>query len=191
MSKITYGDGAVSNYSYDSCGNITRITGKEDVKYTYDALNRLVREDNAALNSSYTYSYDAGGNITAKKVYAYTTGTLKAPTQTINYVYGDAGWKDKLTSWNGKSITYDESGKPLSYKGGALTWDERNRLKSSRNGTAYVEYTYAQDGKPVKAVALISFGYIGTKELTYAEGRLYRQTVKLTNVSGERTCRAT
>ncbi len=144
-----------------------------------------MREDNAALNGSYTYSYDAGGNITAKKVYAYTTGTLKVPTQTINYVYGDAGWKDKLTSWNGKSITYDESGNPLSYKGGALTWDERNRLKSSRNSTAYVEYTYAQDGKPVKAVALISFGYVGTKELTYAEGRLYRQTVKLTNVSGD------
>ena len=185
VSKITYGDGSVSNYSYDSCGNITRITGKEDVKYTYDALNRLVREDNAALNGSYTYSYDAGGNITAKKVYAYTTGTLKAPIQTINYVYGDAGWKDKLTSWNGKSITYDESGNPLSYKGGALTWDERNRLKSSRNSTAYIEYTYAQDGKPVNAVALISFGYVGTKELTYAEGRLYRQTVKLTNVSGD------
>lgn len=183
--QVVYGNGETSNYSYDSSGNITRITGREDVKYTYDALNRLVREDNKALNKSYTYSYDAGGNITAKKVYAYTTGTLKAPSQTINYVYGDAGWKDKLTSWNGKSITYDESGNPLEYKGGALTWDARNRLKRSRNNMAYIEYTYAQDGRPVKAVALISIGYIGTKELTYAEGRLYRQTVKLTNISGD------
>ena len=67
VSKITYGDGATSTYSYDACGNITQVSGKETVKYSYDGLNRLVREDNAALNNSYTYSYDAGGNITAKK----------------------------------------------------------------------------------------------------------------------------
>ena len=29
------------------------------------------------------------------------------------YTYGDADWKDKLTAFNGKNITYDAIGNPL------------------------------------------------------------------------------
>ena len=184
VSQVVYGNGETCNYVYDSCGNITQITGKENVKYTYDALNRLVREDNADIGNSYEYNYDAGGNITAKKVYGYTTGMLGAPIKTYSYVYGDDNWKDKLTSWNGQSITYDDIGKPLDYKGCTLAWDERNRLIRTLNSKAYTEYTYGKDGKPVKSVSLISGGYIGTSEITYAEGRLYKKTTRVTTVSG-------
>ena len=184
VSQVVYGNGETCNYVYDSCGNITQITGKENVKYTYDALNRLVREDNADIGNSYEYNYDAGGNITVKKVYGYTTGMLGAPIKTYSYVYGDDNWKDKLTSWNGQSITYDDIGKPLDYKGCTLAWDERNRLIRTLNSKAYTEYTYGKDGKPVKSVSLISGGYIGTSEITYAEGRLYKKTTRVTTVSG-------
>ena len=177
---ITYGDGSTSTYSYDACGNITQVSGKENVKYSYDGLNRLVREDNVALNKSYTYSYDAGGNITAKKEYVYTTGTLGAAVKTYNYVYGSSGWKDKLTSWNGQSITYDGYGNVKSYKGATYTWDRLNRLKScvKSNGTA--EYTYNAEGLPERIELDYGNGMVSTDEREYVNGRLYKESKILT-----------
>ena len=63
-----------------------------------------------------------GGNILNKKEYAYTTGTLGTPTDTIVYTY-DSVWKDKLLSYDGgATITYDAIGNPLTYNGYTFTW---------------------------------------------------------------------
>ncbi len=40
--------------------------------YTYDNLNRLLRENNAVANYTFVYTYDDAGNILTKKTYAYT-----------------------------------------------------------------------------------------------------------------------
>ena len=118
--------GAIDNngksiaYSYDANGNIKTITENDKViTYSYNELNELTREDNQVLNKTIVYSYDDGGNIQSKIEYPYTD-TLTAPsgaTNTVNYTYGDANWKDKLTSFNGKEITYDAIGNPLTYDG--------------------------------------------------------------------------
>ena len=52
-------------YTYDADGNITAIheNGKLKVRYHYDGLNRLVREDNQPLKLTTTYTYDNGGNL--------------------------------------------------------------------------------------------------------------------------------
>ena len=73
----------------------------------YDALGQLTRVDSAVQNKSFAYTYDAGGNLTAVKEYAYTTGTLGAVQNTVAYSYGNSNWKDLLTSYAGQSITYD------------------------------------------------------------------------------------
>ena len=44
-------------------------------------LGQLTRVDSQKENKSYTYSYDNRGNITSKKEYAYTTGTLGTATK--------------------------------------------------------------------------------------------------------------
>ena len=55
-------------------------------------------------NKSFTYAYDAGGNLTEVKEYAYTTGTLPTtPVDTVTYSYGNANWKDLLTSYDGRA----------------------------------------------------------------------------------------
>ena len=48
ISTVTYGDGKRLRYAYDECGNIACIYENEalSVRYTYDKLNRLIREDN-------------------------------------------------------------------------------------------------------------------------------------------------
>ena len=55
-------------------------------------------------NATWVYSYDRGGNILSKAKYAYTTGTLGTAAETIPYTYGDANWKDKLSSIFGVSM---------------------------------------------------------------------------------------
>ena len=52
-------------YKYDKMGNICRIdeNGAPVVWYKYDALNRLIREDNKSFGKTWLYSYDNKGNI--------------------------------------------------------------------------------------------------------------------------------
>lgn len=44
-------------YAYDGMGNITKVyeNGKMKIRYEYDALNRLVREDNKGLKRTEVY----------------------------------------------------------------------------------------------------------------------------------------
>ena len=82
-----------------------------------------------------------------KKYYYSTLNTLldSAIIETYNYSYGDTQWKDKLTSFNGNTITYDAMGNPTSYLGKTLTW-EGKRLISYTDGSTSITYAYNEDG---------------------------------------------
>jgi len=153
VSKIS---GVIVNqyqYVYDNNGNIIQIKNGSGViqnQYAYDDLGQLVREDNRALNKSYTYSYDNAGNITSRKTYSFTTGTLGTATKTESYTYGNASWGDLVTSINGYSITYDAVGNPLTYYTGGLdsvlTWTNGRQLASFENMDGLRTYTYNDEG---------------------------------------------
>ena len=51
------------NYDYDANGNIIRVYENDiqRVRYYYDGLNRLVREDNNCIDKTITYCYDKCG----------------------------------------------------------------------------------------------------------------------------------
>ena len=87
--------------------------------------DKLIREDNQALGYTYTYSYDNAGNITSKKRYAFTTGTLTGSYMGTGYTYGDSTWGDLLTYVGGNRIEYDEIGNPTRigmYDGSTDMW---------------------------------------------------------------------
>ena len=141
-------------YEYDGVGNITseKVWTSDDTKplrekYTYDAKNQLVRHDSVTQNCTITYAYDAGGNITAKSIYAYTTGDLtgKTATKTVKYDYGNDAWKDELTAYNGERIEYDEIGNPKLYRGWAMGWEGRQLKSAGKNGTN-LSFTYDSEG---------------------------------------------
>ena len=138
-----------------------------NLKYEYDALSQLTRENNKYLNQTITYTYDKGGNITKKTIYPYTAGSLNgvAPTQTIVYNYGNSSWTDLLTSYNGQNITYDAIGNPTSYLGYTLKWNGRQLSSLSGNGTT-ASYKYDADGlrsyKKVNGVET-TYQYVGDK----------------------------
>ena len=116
----------ILTYTYDNNGNITHVRRNNILiaRYTYDGMNQLVREDNAQLSKTYVFEYDTAGNITSKKEYSYTIGTPTTLISTKAYGYSQSGWKDKLVSFDGQSITYDVLGNPLTYFGHTLTWSE-------------------------------------------------------------------
>lgn len=140
-----------SNYTYDSKGNITKIViGNKEIRYKYDELSQLIREDNGLLNATYVYTYDNAGNITSKKTYALTAAgvTPTSPTSTRSYTYGDTDWGDKLTSYNGTTITYDDIGNPINYLNGTIftfEWTGRQLTAATKSGDT-ISFTYNDEG---------------------------------------------
>ena len=131
-------------YSYDEMGNISKVfeNGTMTVQYTYDALNRLVREDNKKLGKTYFTTYDNCGNILSKRETAYT---LKAEEELseetfTEVLYGYEANSDRLISYNGGAITYDEFGNPTGYRGNTLEWRYGKFLEK------YGSTTFAYDG---------------------------------------------
>ena len=113
VKKITQ-NGISFEYTNDNRGNIiSEKRGNLTTTYAYDALGQLIRVNDPHENATWVFNYDRGGNILSKAKYAYTTGTVGTALETIPYSYGDSNWKDKLTAYNGQSITYDAIGNPL------------------------------------------------------------------------------
>ena len=150
-------------YTYDDMGNIKTIKeGSKTETYTYDSLGQLTRVDSVWENKSIAYAYDNRGNILSKKEYAYTTDTLGTVTKTVNYAYGNTGWKDLLTNYNGeknadgtpKTYTYDAVGNPLTYRNGmTLTWANGRQLATLTKSGATSSYSYDINGNRTKKVA--------------------------------------
>ena len=157
IERVVYGDGTVLKYTYDGLDRIISVSeGTQGdssyiVKemYSYDAVGHVVRNDSADRNITTVFVYDTNGNMLSKTEYLYTTDETVTgePVSSVNYVYSDAEWKDKLTSYNGQTISYDEIGNPISYRDGiSFTWHGQ-RLKSLTAGTTYASYTYDENGK--------------------------------------------
>ena len=151
ISEYIYG------YTYDANGNITEISRRHKTaetaytkqqQFAYDELNQLVRADDLVKNCTEVYTYDNGGNILSVTTYPLTWGSLDGvtATKTVNYGYDDTNWRDKLTSYDGQAITYDEIGNPLSYKGYTLTWQNGRQLATLNGNGVTANYTYDVDG---------------------------------------------
>ena len=141
------------SYTYDNIGNITAIKKNDSAysSYTYDELSQLTRENfnnnDGKTNNDFTriWTYDALGNITSRKDYAYTTGAVGTETKTVKYYYPneDIPYEDgtkKLTSssWNNlllavdtdgnakisdtEKISYDKIGNPVEYLDHDMSW---------------------------------------------------------------------
>jgi len=140
-------------YEYDYNGNVTKISlsNGTEYRYVYDDLGQLLREDNTAQSRTYVYAYDNAGNILTKSTYALTAAGSTPSTlySTYNYGYGDATWGDKLTSYTGVSITYDDIGNPLSYYNGSsytFSWENARQLATLIKGSYSLSFEYNNEG---------------------------------------------
>ena len=118
----------------------------------------------------YEYAYDTYGNLLSVKTYDNAVDELLS---TDTYTYGDSQWLDRLTKYNGQTITYDGIGNPLNYYNGSsytFTWNGRE-LATAVKGSTSVSYKYGADGlRTQKTVGSTVYNYY------YADGLLVRQT---------------
>ena len=150
--NFTFGDSYDEyNYNYTTSRSLNRIYCEENENYRYyryDEADQLIAAYNVHDNTAETYTYDTNGNIRTKTLYSNAqVDDLEHATvvDTINYAYGDSSWSDKLTAYDGQTITYDAIGNPTSYKGAALTWQGRLLMSYAKDDERY-DYTYDADG---------------------------------------------
>ena len=75
-------------------------------------VNRPLGNGYTDITDTYTYTYDTAGNILSE------TKTSGGTTTSKTYTYGNTGWRDLLTGFNGTTISYDGAGNPTSYTNG-------------------------------------------------------------------------
>ena len=134
---------------YDQHGNITRWTENSDtvVRYEYDDVGQLIREDNPYLNETYLYTYDRAGNRTQKRTYEYSLATTP-PTlkSTVTYSYDG----DRLNNYNGTTtLEYDTLGNPLQYYNGSaytFEWQNGRQLSVATKGNKTLTFKYNDEG---------------------------------------------
>ena len=174
-------------YRYDNIGNIERAEQSDSVRgtianstYRYDRFNQLIQEERDG--KTWFYQYDTVGNLLWVRNYDYTgyadyneaasAASYKPELllDTDTYSYGDSEWQDLLTAFNGRSITYDAIGNPLTYYNGTdytMTWEQGRRLSALHTGEKTVDYRYDSEGKRTgKTVGT------GQTEYIYAGGQL-------------------
>ena len=159
-----------TKYKYDANGNITEIreNNKLVVRYGYDGLNRLIREDNVRLGKSFTLDYDANGNILSKNAYKLSfnrylreypadlsSGLGLPPGEESRYCYEEEGNRDRLKEFNGEVCEYDALGNPFVYRNKDLKWDRlKDLVKYDGTRFAYdatgLRISKARDGNKTK-----------------------------------------
>ena len=159
-SNLIYGD----NCHYDSNGRLVKIldSGSSTTTraiYGYDQQGQLTSA--TVGGTRYTYTYDTAGNIQSKKVGSTTT----------NYTYGNSAWRDLLTAYDGKSITYSGGNPTKYYNGSTFTWTQGRKLATAKVGNTNISYTYDMAGvRSSKTVGSTTYKY------TTLSGLVTRQT---------------
>ena len=141
-------------YSYDVHGNIAAVSGTNNSKYTYDSFDQLASEENSSLRKKWVYTYDDGGNILSKQEYRINIiNQTDSLIKTTTYTYGDESWPDLLTAYNGKAITYDGIGNPLSDGTWTYTWQHGRQLSEMSKSGTDITYSYDADGLRISKTA--------------------------------------
>ena len=84
------------------------------------------------------YEYDLSGNLLSETIKQLNSNLYPISTDTVYYGYSDSNWKDKLTSYDGQTITYDAIGNPLSYRDGiSMTWKNGRQLATLQKSGQY------------------------------------------------------
>ena len=165
-------------YEYDTNGNITDIYKKVNndwqrlYLYEYDEFNQLITSCDYINQKQYRYDYDEAGNILTETVSRIGAHGQLYDSRVNAYGYDDANWGDKLTSYNGETITYDEIGNPLSYRDGmTMSWLNGRKLTTLQSGNDSISYKYDSNGvRTSKTVNGVEYTY------EYLNGKLMHET---------------
>jgi len=158
------------SYSHDNADQLTSLTrAGTSVTVAYDDASRVqsVTLPNAVVQS---YAYDPASNLTGIEytrlgstlgdlVYGYDNRGLRTgvggayartslPTAVASATYNAA---NRLTSWGGQALTYDDNGNMTSDGTKALTWNARDQLVALSGGGTTASFAYDPFGRRASA----------------------------------------
>ena len=99
-------------------------------------------------------------------------------TASSTCTYGNADWPDLLTAFNGKSITYDAIGNPLSDGTWTYAWQHGRQLASMSKSGSSITYGYNADGKRISKTVngtTYNYAYLGDTltDLSWGSNRMH------------------
>ncbi|MFZ6727269.1 RHS repeat-associated core domain-containing protein [Undibacterium sp. MH2W] len=172
-------DNAIVSFSYDDGDRRTSMTLPNGIvaSYSYDQSSQLsaivYNKSDGSVIGDLRYSYDAGGRRIAIE------GSLAKFDLPSNVNSSSYDTHNRLTAWNGNTLSYDPNGNLLSDGQRNYLWDARNRLSNisdnSGNTSASFDYDALQRriGKTIggqKTVYLYD-GYNPVQELSNAQAQ--------------------
>lgn len=188
ISKWTYGNGLIRSMLYDSDGRLTAIAtpGVQDLRYTYDANNRITQIQNVAYSSlTQTYSYDPLSRL---------TGMVAAgANESIQY---DATGNRTLHNWlapisnevDASSNRINKDFITVASTGIIYGHDTRGNRSSQSWGGSTATYAYGafNELKSVSRTAASSYSNGGYVMATYPAGTTHYRT----NALGQRVAKS-
>ncbi len=152
-------------YTYDANGNITSIyeDGNLKTEYQYDALNRLVWEYDYFTGGFVIYEYDKYGNMLCKS----------DALDTVEFEYDSPSSGNAVSKYGDYTMTYDEIGNPISYKGYSMAWTKAKQLASVSGNGITMSFKYDSNGiRTLKRVNGVDteFTYAGTTLVSQKTG---------------------
>ena len=144
-------------------------------RHSFFIYGQLTREDNAALDKTIEYEYNT------------STGNLDSVTNNgtvTTFGYTDVAHPDRLTSYNGKAITYNDNGGVASYDGWDYTWTKgklsrikKNMGNSSRAiiGPSFAPsktYTFGYNGLGQRISQNYSYFFLGDSIIPVQQGEV-------------------
>lgn len=151
VKSIEYSDETNINYSYDKYDNIIMVEENDIVtmKYEYDQLNRLISEIDYTNGTISIMSYDLFDNIKLIEKFEYNNNEVGKLLYSNDYAYSTT-YGDQLIGFNGQTITYDESGKPLEYYNDSKFVWEGDRLVRAVVEEKEIEFEHDSNGTVTK-----------------------------------------
>ena len=90
---------------------------------------------------------------------------------TDTFTYATDTWEDRLVSYNGQSIDYDDIGNPTTYLGASLTWRGRE-LANYTKGTTSIDYSYDVNSMRYQKVVKQNGTETARYDYVYSDGQL-------------------
>ena len=196
-SFVTYGENSSTenivknyglSYKYDANGNITHEykinsngTTALRYRYKYDEANQIIRVDDNVQSKTYTYQYDKGGNRVSEKIYNYTlSNSLGTVLDEITSEYKNTEWKDQLSKYDGKEITYDNAGNPISYDGNTYTWSGKQLTQVIMADGSKTQYSYDANGLRTRKIQYDTNGeLLYYVDYVWEDGKIITQYITL------------
>jgi RHS repeat-associated protein len=216
MTKVEYGNGDVTQYTYNSLNlRLTRLytvdknnTPLQDLNYTYDSVGNVLSITDNVHTADQTFKYDELNRLVeavnpnpgsyGTKTYVYDKIGNIVEKDGKTYYYGGTGaGPHAVTSLSdGTTFTYDANGNMVGQVEGsvptAYTYDAENRLtKVTKDSRIIGQYEYDGDGGRTKKTATVS----GQTTTTTYVGSLFEtsgsRTTKFIFLGGQRVAAVT